>query len=243
MDDFQKKIFQAQTQSDGFNFSKRINSLYLMEYGIITKFLDENTVDVISASASGEQDIRITQAVLCNFASSGFTFNVKAKEGDRVLLLFPRNFDKRMFDDSEAERNYVAISNDCKGQNSYTALAFLCNYKQDEHKRYLEFDEDGKGTFKNEKVEATFDTEGNFEWKNDKTEIKIDSEGKIQVVSKGDVSLECENATVKSKKVEVTGGQVKIKGSAVANGQGAFCGIPTCIFSGTPHNSDTISGT
>lgn len=43
--------------------------------------------------------------------------------------------------------------------------------------------------------------------------------------------------TVKAPQAEITGGQLTIKGTATPDGQGPFCGLPACLFTGCVHNS------
>lgn len=48
---------------------------------------------------------------------------------------------------------------------------------------------------------------------------------------------------VESPDVTVTGGKLTVAGTAGATGQGGFCAIPVCPFSGAPHIGHIISGT
>lgn len=82
--------------------------------------------------------------------------------------------------------------------------------------------------------------------------ITIENSGNINVTTKGDTNIETSgktnikssgNTKIDSPNVEITGGKVKISGSAIANSKGAFCGLPNCLFTGAPHVSDTIIGT
>ena len=93
-----------------------------------------------------------------------------------------------------------------------------------------------------DKSTVIIDKDGNITINNNgkieiKTEgdTKIETSGKTHIKSKGDT-------TIDSPKVEITGGQVKIKGNVTPT-SGPFCGIPNCLFTGAPHGGDTVSGT
>lgn len=64
------------------------------------------------------------------------------------------------------------------------------------------------------------------------------------VKTDADMSLEASGSTtVKAATTTLTGGTLICKGIAAADGQGPFCGIPVCPFTGAPHNGTTVSGT
>jgi hypothetical protein len=49
-------------------------------------------------------------------------------------------------------------------------------------------------------------------------------------------------ATIKAPQVEITGGQVSMKGTATP-GNGPFCALPNCLFTGAPHGGNMVAGT
>jgi phage gp45-like len=65
--------------------------------------------------------------------------------------------------------------------------------------------------------------------------INLDAKGNLNVTADAKV-------VVDAPQVVVTGGQVKIDGSAVPTGRGAFCGLSNCAFSGAPHVGDVVNG-
>ena len=89
--------------------------------------------------------------------------------------------------------------------------------------------------------------------RNDKGEvqaaIKLLNDGKIEMVSPADFSLSGENVTVEGKKTltlksaatELTGGNLKCKGTATPDGTGCFCGMPYCAFTGAPQTGTNVS--
>jgi phage baseplate assembly protein gpV len=59
----------------------------------------------------------------------------------------------------------------------------------------------------------------------------------------GNITVEAgTKATVKAATVEITGGALKVKGTA-APGAGPFCAIPNCLFTGAPHSGEQVAGT
>jgi hypothetical protein len=110
-------------------------------------------------------------------------------------------------------------------------------YKEDERpemKTYVKIDSEGNMEIK---------TEGNtgIEIKGD-AEIKTDGDTKIE--SSGETEIKATGGcTIDSPDVKIKGGKLTVNGAGAANGQGAFCGIPNCLFSGAPHVTNQIMGT
>ena len=81
------------------------------------------------------------------------------------------------------------------------------------------------------------------------TTITIDADGKVTIEAKevtiaGETSIKTTSpqTTIDGNKVEVTGGTFIRKGTANVDGQGGFCGIPVCPFTGAIHTGSTITG-
>lgn len=79
-------------------------------------------------------------------------------------------------------------------------------------------------------------------------EVTINGNANISV--SGDTSIESSGAcSIKGQTVEVsgsvtvTGGDCTIKGTVSPTGQGAFCGIPFCAFTGAPQCGSNSQGT
>jgi len=76
------------------------------------------------------------------------------------------------------------------------------------------------------------------------TLITINAAGLVTVKAKT-VNVEGENVEVKGQVVNITGGELNTKGSAApdpAQG-GPFCAIPQCLYAGSPHIGNKVSGT
>lgn len=73
--------------------------------------------------------------------------------------------------------------------------------------------------------------------------IEVSGDSNIKV--SGKTNLECPEVNVKSSsKIALSGGGSleTSSGSCTPNGSGAFCGIPTCPFTGAPHIGNKITG-
>lgn len=85
----------------------------------------------------------------------------------------------------------------------------------------------------------------------DKCQIKMDNSGNIEVEAKNNVKINVTGtADIKvsgstkldSAMVTITGGMLKVGGVPFGAG-GPFCSIPSCLYAGTPHTGNTVSGT
>lgn len=73
-----------------------------------------------------------------------------------------------------------------------------------------------------------------------KGNTKIEVSGNAEVKADKDAKVEAQNITVKSSvKTEINGGKVVLGGTVTPTGNGALCGIPSCLFTGAPHVGDT----
>ncbi len=81
--------------------------------------------------------------------------------------------------------------------------------------------------------------------------IKLLNDGKIEMLSPDSLAVSGSEIEVKadkslkfeSKEIEFTGGKVTCKGAATPTGQGGFCAMPYCAFSGAPQTGTEINGT
>ncbi len=71
--------------------------------------------------------------------------------------------------------------------------------------------------------------------------LMTDDKIEMTYKEKAAVTLENEKISLKSSQVEVTGGKLTVKGT-VSPGEGPFCAIPNCLFTGAPHGGDTVAG-
>lgn len=158
----------------------------IIDYGIVQKVVAEGVVDVSVAVAKTEQDIVCMTCVLANIASSSLTVNVVPHVGDRVLVVYPRMYDDKMFavPDGDTKQNTI-VNPVAKGYNLMSGIAILMNqYKKASHENVITVD-DGKVNAKLNKVEVTTTADGDITLKNPKATVSIDKDGNVSINAKG----------------------------------------------------------
>ena len=78
--------------------------------------------------------------------------------------------------------------------------------------------------------------------------VKLLNDGKIEMLSPDDfkteakkIGLKADEIKIEGKATELTGGNVKCKGIAAADGTGCFCGVPYCLYTGAPQTGTNVS--
>lgn len=158
----------------------------IIDYGIVQKVVAEGVVDVSVAVAKTEQDMVCMTCVLTNIASSSLTVNVVPHVGDRVLVVYPRMYDDKMFavPDGDTKQNTI-VNPVAKGYNLMSGIAILMNqYKKASHENVITVD-DGKVNAKLNKVEITTTADGDITLKNPNATVSIDKNGNVAVNAKG----------------------------------------------------------
>lgn len=84
----------------------------------------------------------------------------------------------------------------------------------------------------------------NFHDKNGNLAATMDSStGNVSVHVKGAITINSAQKTdIESPSTTLKGGDVTVDGAVSATGQGALCGLPFCLFSGTPQVGPIASG-
>lgn len=86
--------------------------------------------------------------------------------------------------------------------------------------------------------------------KNSKLEV-YNSEGVEVVINGSDISIKTNSVSVessdsfilKTSDAKITGGTLTVNGLVTPEGTGPFCGLPKCLFSGTPQCGTKVVGT
>lgn len=135
-------------QEAGLNFNSVVEAIIkhscIIDYGIIQNIVADGVVDVSVAVSRTEQDMLCMTCVLANIASAGFTLNVKPAVGDRVLVVYPRIYDDKMFTvpNGEEDKKKIIVNFDAKGYNLMSGIAILMNqYKKASHKNVITLEE------------------------------------------------------------------------------------------------------
>lgn len=137
--------FIAGNQSLNFNtvVEAIVKRSCIVDFGIVQSVPAKGLVNVSVAVSSTEQDMFCMTCVLANIASSSFTVNVVPHAGDRVLVLYPRMYDEKMFSlsDSESDNKKIIVNPNAKGYNLNAGIAILMSqYKVNGHKNLLNID-------------------------------------------------------------------------------------------------------
>lgn len=174
------------SQEAGLNFNTVVEAIIkrscIIDFGIVQDVVSDGIVDVAVAVSKTKQDMLCMTCVLANIASKAFTLNVKPHKGDRVLVVYPRLYDDKMFNftGSEGDDTKLTVNYEAKGYNLASGIAILLNqYKESGHKNVITIDENGYFKYENEdnktKIEIK-DTGFSIEDKNG-CKIVSDSEG------------------------------------------------------------------
>lgn len=116
-----------------------INRSCIIDFGIIKEVVANGVVVVAISVANGAKDIKIITCVLANIASTNFTLNIIPKEGDKVLIVYPRRFSNDMFDTTKQD---IIIEKFSSGYNLLSGIAIpISQYKIDGYKNVLEIEE------------------------------------------------------------------------------------------------------
>lgn len=179
------------SQEAGLNFNTVVEAIIkrscIIDFGIVQDVVSDGIVDVAVAVSKTKQDMLCMTCVLANIASKAFTLNVKPHKGDRVLVVYPRLYDDKMFnftgsegDDTKLIENYEA-----KGYNLASGIAILINqYKEAGHENLITV-EDGNINAKMNKVEIVTTKDGDITVDNGKATVSIDKNGNVSVDAQG----------------------------------------------------------
>lgn len=182
-------------QEAGLNFNSVVEAIIkhscIIDYGIIQNIVADGVVDVSVAVSKTEQDMLCMTCVLANIAGAGFTLNVKPSVGDRVLVVYPRIYDDKMFTvpDSDTDKKKLIVNFNAKGYNLMSGIAILINqYKKASHKNVVTVD-NGNISAKLNKVEITTDSDGAITVDNGKATVNIDKDGNVTVNAQGKYTI------------------------------------------------------
>jgi hypothetical protein len=60
---------------------------------------------------------------------------------------------------------------------------------------------------------------------------------------KGKQETKSPSIKIDGTQVEITGGQLTVKGTVTPTGSGPFCGLPSCVITGAPHVGSIVLNT
>ena len=195
---------------EGLDFLSAVEAMIkrscIIDFGIVQKVVAKGIVEVSLAVARTEQDMTIMTCVLANIASASFTLDVTPNVGDRVIVLYPRAYDEKMFTvpDSDSDKANILVNENVKGYNLTTGIAILMNqYKTATHKNLIKIENGAVsvslGYDKENDVNhltVTAGADGAVSVKNDATEIALSADGSVSAKVGYDVEAEKYNSTL-----------------------------------------------
>ena len=184
----------------------------IVDFGVIQKADKKGIVEVAVSVADSSEDIEYITCVLANTASSSVTVNIKPNVGDKVIVLYPRRFDSKMF---STDNKDVIVNKNARGYNLFSGIALLCNqYKVNSHKNLITL-EDGTVTIQlvyNEdddknKVIASINSDGELAYSsNENFNLNVNKDGEFELVSNNvQVTANSDN------EVSITNGKATVK--------------------------------
>lgn len=175
------KIFMSR-QSD--SIQQVIKRTCIVDFGVIIKVLGKNVVRVGISVADSPEDVQIITCTLVNSCSSAIAVDVEPSEGDKVLVLFPRHYNPKMFNINVQE---PVIDDSIKGYTRYAGLAFLVNQFSEDYKVTVKVSKDKNITVDNGKVSVKVSDEITVD--NGKAKVTIDSNGNVTIESQGKYTI------------------------------------------------------
>ena len=167
----------------------------IVDFGVIQKADKKGIVEVAVSVADSSEDIKYITCVLANTASSSVTVNIKPNVGDKVIVLYPRRFDSKMF---STDNKDVIVNKNARGYNLFSGIALLCNqYKVNSHKNLITL-EDGTATIQlvyNEdddknKVIASINSDGELAYSsNENFNLNVNKDGEFAYSSNENFNL------------------------------------------------------
>lgn len=167
----------------------------IVDFGVIQKADKKGIVEVAVSVADSSEDIKYITCVLANTASSSVTVNIKPNVGDKVIVLYPRRFDSKMFSTDSKD---VIVNKNARGYNLFSGIALLCNqYKVNSHKNLITL-EDGTVTIQlvyNEdddknKVIASINSDGELAYSsNENFNLNVNKDGELAYSSNDNFNL------------------------------------------------------
>lgn len=141
----QERMLQSAFTSQSDAIQKVIRRTCIVDYGIIIAVLGQNVVKVGISVADNPEDVQIIVCTLVSLCSASFSVNIEPAVGDKVLVLFPRHFNPKMFD---TEMQDPIIDATCKGYTRLSGLALLVNqFNSNSHTNNLQIDNKGVLTY------------------------------------------------------------------------------------------------
>lgn len=216
MNDNINKFISANESDLYTSLARVVNKKNIINVGIITKVIDDNFVNVkLYYSDTDEKPVIISRVRLLHIGTAKCKINIQPAVGDNVLLFGNKDYIDKLEYQHEPTAKEITIE---PYDNTTVQGIIISPESKDDAKVVITINEEGN---------VSVSTEG---------DLSIEAKGNIDAKCDGNLNVEAKgNATVKSQHTKLTGGVVEVGGTVTPNGQGAFCGLPNCAFSGAVH--------
>lgn len=185
-----------------------INRSCIIDFGVVLSVPASGVVRVGISAATSKSDVQVITCVYANIASAAITVNIVPKEGDKVIVLYPKRFHPEMFN---VDNNDVIIDENSYGYNLMSGIAIPLNqYRKNQHNNVLNIDEEGIEVKLNygdgdKTINIITGSDGSITLNsNDKASLNIDGDGNVSIESNGNsVSVENNGEITISGKAEI----------------------------------------
>jgi phage baseplate assembly protein gpV len=164
-------------------------------------------------------------------AAGGWNFFYTPKEGDQVVVSRLPN---------GVEEGYIMGKVYTAGKMPQGGKPNIILMASDNGKNIIKFDADA-GT-----LDLICDQDCSMKMKNLDVEVKEHASIKANtaaVEAKETAAVKAKEVIIDGKDTKITGGKLITKGTVIPNGQGPYCAMLKCLFTGADHVGDTINGT
>lgn len=162
------KLMNAGSTSAGSAIRSVLGRTYIVAYGVVKDVPAAGIVTVLMSVTQIPGDLHVANCVWAGMATGRLAVYAEPQPGDKVMVLFPRLFDPRMFD---LEQDEVLTDVDARGYSILGGIAVpLTQYRPGQHRNALTLDKDGAltlgmhydGTADKDLVTVSLDKDGNL---------------------------------------------------------------------------------
>lgn len=175
-------------------FSSAVNSIIkntcIIDFGIILKVIGKGVVKVGVSVARKPSDIQIITCTLLSTVSQTLSIDIEPQEGDKVLVLYPREYKEDMFDIDNKE---VIIDSNSFGYSPVGAVAILFNqFRESNYEKNIKVNKDGELSLSVNDIVINTDKDNAISVDNGKATVTIDKDGYMSYTNTDDEKTKAE---------------------------------------------------
>lgn len=250
----EKSNLKAVMESESDMIQRIIGNTFIIDYGIIKALPAQGIATVEMSVADGAENIVITNCVLVDKVSTSLAVKVVPKIGDKVIVLFPKNYSSDMF---SLSKNEVILSEVAKGYQLLGGLAIVANrFNENDYNNTIVLDDGSleaklnyikpsspseqgyNNTLFDLKANGTFKFQTSYEKNKSKykTVIELGENGNIEIKT----AYDAVNDDYKTS-VSIDGSTTKISVKDLDNDKSSEISVSTAEVSVTDCNGNTIN--